>query len=134
MIDIENEVFNVVAQAVRQQYPDVFLSGEYVKSPSSFPCISLSMLENSVYRDSQTSVCMENHADVTYELNIYSNKAAGKKAECKELAAFVDELLASLGFTRTMLKTIPNLDDATIYRMTGRYKAIISNNKIIFRR
>ena len=48
MIDIENEVFNIVAQAVHQQYPDVFLSGEYVKSPSSFPCISLSMLENSV--------------------------------------------------------------------------------------
>ena len=77
---------------------------------------------------------MENHAEVMYELNVYSNKAKGKKAECKEIAAFIDSKMSALGFTRIMLTPIPNMDDATIYRMTGRYKALISKNNEIFRR
>ena len=57
-----------------------------------------------------------------------------KKAECKEIAAFIDSKMSALGFTRIMLTPIPNMDDATIYRMTGRYKALISKNNEIFRR
>jgi len=30
-----------------------------------------------------------------------------------------------MGFTRTMLNPMPNASDATIYRITGRYQAII---------
>ena len=37
MIDIENEVFDRVAKRVREQFPDIFVAGEYVSSPSSFP-------------------------------------------------------------------------------------------------
>ena len=134
MIDIENDIFNILAQAVRSEYPDIFLSGEYVKSPPIFPCISLVEMENKVYRRTQSSGHIENHIEITYELNVYSNKTAGKKAECKALTSFADGVLSSLGLTRTMLNPIPNLDDATIYRMTGRYQAIVSKDKIIFRR
>lgn len=61
-----------------------------------------------------------------YEVEIYSNKTEGKKAECKTLAAAVDAILATKGFTRIMLEPLPNLADDSIYRMTGRYRAIIS--------
>ena len=71
---------------------------------------------------------------VTYEVNVYSNKTSGKKAECKALAAFIDERLLELNFTRTMLEPVPNQDEATIYRMLGRYRAVISKNKTIYRR
>ena len=77
---------------------------------------------------------MENHVSVLYEVNIYSNKKVGKKAECREIAALIDERMLALGFTRKMLQPIPNLDDATIYRMVGRYSAIVSKNKVIYRR
>jgi hypothetical protein len=69
-----------------------------------------------------------------YEVNVYSNKTIGKKSECKEIAAIIDEQMLALGFARTMLQPIPNLDDATIYRMVGRYSAIISKDKLLFRR
>ena len=39
MIDIETEVFNIVSKKVREEYPKVYMTGEYVKSPPSFPCI-----------------------------------------------------------------------------------------------
>ena len=69
-----------------------------------------------------------------YELNVYSNKAAGKKAECKHIAAVVDAEMAAMGFTRMMLNPIPNMDDATIYRITGRYRAVVSKNQTLYRR
>lgn len=134
MIDLEVEIFSAVAEKIRVQYPNAFITGEYVKTPPSFPCISLVEVDNATFRNSQTSESMENHAAVMYELNVYSNRTKGKKAECKELAAFVDEILMGLNFTRTMLEPVPNQDNATIYRMLGRYQAVIGKNSTIFRR
>lgn len=134
MIDIENEIFSEVSKRVREKYPKIFMTGEYVKSPSSFPCASLVEMDNSTYENSQTSEGGENHASVMYELNVYTNKTKGKKAECKEIVALFDEILMSFNFTRIMLEPIPNQNDATIYRMLGRYRAIVSKNKTIHRR
>ena len=134
MINIENEIFNDVAMVVRGKYPNVNMTGEYVKSPSSFPHVSLVEMDNSVLASTQTSTEYENHATLMYEANVYSNKNTGKKTECKEIMATLDERMLANGFTRTMLQPIPNMDDATIYRITARYTAIISKDKMIYRR
>lgn len=134
MIDIETEVFNAVSTKVREKHPQIFMTGEYVKSPSDFPCVSLIEADNQVYRKSQTTESMENHAVVLYELNVYSNKKKGKKSECKEIVSLIDKELVALGFTRIMLNPIPNEEDATIYRMVGRYNAVVSKNNVIYRR
>ena len=134
MIDIETEIFDEVSGKVREKFPSIFMTGEYVKSPSSFPCVSLVEVDNTTFRNTQTTEGKENHAAVVYELNVYSNKTKGKKAECKEIASFIDDLMMGLNFTRTMLEPVPNQDGATIYRMLGRYRAVISKNKTIYRR
>lgn len=134
MIDVENMVFNTVATDVRAKYPDIYMVGEYVKTPPKFPCVSLVEMDNQSYQQTEDSGSVENHASVMYEVNIYSNKTAGKKAECKAIAALIDERMLALGFARTMLQPIPNLDDATIYRMVGRYSAVISKDKVLYRR
>ena len=134
MVNVENDVFNIVSIAVKEVYPDLYISGEYVKSPPKFPCVSLVEMDNSVYARTQTSGSVENHAELLYEVNVYSNKKSGKKSECKEIAALIDNELAALGFSRSMLQPIPNMDDATIYRMTGRYRAVASKDNTIFRR
>ena len=134
MIDIENEIFNAVASVVREKYPDIYMVGEYVKTPPKFPFVSLVEMDNQSYQRTEDSGSSENHASVMYEVNVYSNKTVGKKSECKSIAALIDEQMLALGFARTMLQPIPNMDDATIYRMVGRYSAIISKNKVIYRR
>lgn len=134
MIDVENDVFNSVATDVRAKYPDIYMVGEYVKTPPRFPCVSLVEMDNQSYQRTEDSGSSENHASLMYEINIYSNKTVGKKSECKAIAALIDERMLALGFARTMLQPIPNLDDATIYRMVGRYSAIISKDKVIYRR
>ena len=134
MIDVENEVFNTIATVVRAKYPDIYMVGEYVKTPPRFPCVSLVEMDNQSYQRTEDSGGSENHVSVMYEVNGYSNKTVGKKAECKAIMALIDEQMLALGFARTMLQPIPNLDDATIYRMVGRYSAVISKNKLIYRR
>ena len=134
MIDMETEIFNEVSAKVQDQYPDIFMTGEYAKTPSSFPCASLVEVDNATFRNTQTTESKENHVAVMYELIVYSNRTKGKKAECKEIAGFIDEILMGLNFTRTMLEPVPNQDDATIYRMLGRYRAVISKEKTIYRR
>jgi hypothetical protein len=134
MINVESEIFSRVAESVRAAFPAVFMSGEYVRTPSKFPFVSLVEMSNTAYDRTQSSGDLENHASVMYEVNIYSNKKSGKKSECKAIAALIDNELAALGFSRTMLQPIPNMDDATIYRMTGRYTAVISKDKKLYRR
>ena len=134
MIDIENEVFSTVSKAVRKEYSNIYLTGEYVKSPPSFPAGSIVEMDNTVYTTTQTSSENENHANVMYEVNVYSNKTKGKKTECKAIISLIDNEMAALGFSRTMLQPIPNMDDATIYRMIARYTAVVSKDKTIYRR
>lgn len=134
MINVESEIFNIIAKSIRSEYPDAYVVGEYVKSPSQFPCISIVEMDNTAYDKTQSSGSLENHADLMYEVNIYSNKTSGKKSECKAIASLIDDEFATLGFSRIMLQPIPNMDDATIYRMVGRYRGVVSKDKIIFRR
>ena len=134
MINVENEIFNAVAKAVRVSYPSISISGEYIRTPSKFPFVSLIEMSNTAYDRTQSSGSLENHASVMYEVNVYSNKKSGKKSECKAIASLIDNEMATLGFSRTMLQPIPNMDDATIYRIIGRYTAVISKDKAIYRR
>jgi len=42
--------------------------------------------------------------------------------------------MAALGFTRIVLNPVPDMNDATIYRMVARYRAVVSRDEIIYRR
>lgn len=134
MIDIETTVFNTVATKVREQYPDIYMTGEYVRSPSSFPAASLVEMDNASRTDTIDSGSNENYANVMYEANVYSNKTTGKKSECKEIIALIDEEMLAMGFERVTLTPVPNMNDSTIYRMVGRYRATVSADNKIFRR
>ena len=134
MIDIENPVFDRVASRVREQFPGIFMTGEYVSSPPSLPAASGMEMDNSVREDTIDSGSNENHANVMYEWNCYSNKATGKKSECKKIMALIDEEMLAMGFARVALTPVPNEYDSTIYRMVVRYRATVSSNHKIYRR
>ena len=134
MIDIENAVFNRVVVRVQEAFPDIFMTGEYVNSPASFPAVSLVETDNSTRIETIDSGSNENHANVMYEVNVYSNKGTGKKSECKAIIAIIDEEMLAMGFSRSTLTPVPNEYDSTIYRMVARYRAVVSSDLKIFRR
>lgn len=127
MIDIEADVFNYVATALRTAHTGIFVSGEYVDAPSSFPAVTIVENDNRVLERMRT-VRIENAVSVMYEVNIYSNKTNGKKREAKAIADTLDTAFEQSGFTRTMRSQVANLHDATIYRIVCRYEAVVAPN------
>jgi hypothetical protein len=141
MIDCENEVFATVATALRNTFKPplaekpIFVSGEAVAAPATFPTVTLVEDDNSTYQRSLDSSGQENHAQVMYTANVYSNKMPGKKAECKSIMAAIDAQMLGMGFLRVGNgpQEMPNAN-ASIYRMVARYRAVISKDKTIYRK
>ena len=133
MIDVENEIFTIVAGDLRERFPGVSVEGEKMYSPSKMPCVCFQAVDNYSHQASRDSGSTERHAVVTFEVNAYSNKSTGKKQECKDLIGVVDVAMTRLGFTRLAMMPV-NRDQATEYRICARYSAVVSENHTIYRR
>lgn len=134
MIDVENQVFQKCADAFRAAYPNGFIAGEYVPQPPKFPAVSVVEMDNTVHTAGRDTTRIENYADVMYQVDVYSNLNKGKKAQAKAIIALIDDEMARMGFTRSFLNPVQNFDDATIYRMTARYRAVVGRDETIYRR
>lgn len=131
MIDCENEVYTRIARVLRDKFSGINIAGEYVNAPSSFPHVSITQSDNSVVSEQMTGSA--EMAQVMFEINIYSNKADGRKTECKAIAKVIDDIMFRMNFKRMALTPIPNMEDATIYRIVARYRAM-TDGKYFYRR
>ena len=130
MINIEEDVFDYIANSLEKEFSEVTV-GDETRTPASFPFVSVVEADNYAYEKTKDSGSLENHAVLMYEVNVYSNKTVGKKSECKDIFSYIDELFQKIGFVRTGKSTI-SINDATGYRLVGRYKAVASKEKIIY--
>ena len=131
MIDCENEVYTRIARVLRDKFSGINIAGEYVNAPSSFPHVSITQSDNSVVSEQMTGSA--EMAQVMFEINIYSNKADGRKTECKSIAKVIDDVMFKMNFKRMALTPIPNMEDATIYRIVARYR-VMTDGKYFYRR
>lgn len=123
MIDVENQIYTPIAQALREAYQGISVTGEYVRSPSKFPHVSIVENDNYMTVRHLDSADEEKFSTIMYEVNVYSNKASGKKSEAKAIMGLVDHMMYARNFTRIAMTPVPNLEDSTIYRITARYRA-----------
>ena len=131
MIDLENDIYDHVENAVISAHPGCDISGEYTDTPASFPSVTIVEADNRVLMRMRTEN-IENAVQSMFEVNVYSNKKPGRKAEAKAIADTVDGAFSEIGYTRTFREQIPNLKDATIYRIVCRYEAVIDKNYLIY--
>ena len=134
MIDYQNEIFTAVATTVRASHKDAMVTGEYARSPSRFPTVTLDEIENVTVPALVDSSDEENYCGLTYRLQVFSNKSAGKKAEARDILATADGVMRGLGFRRITYTTTPEIYDSTIYSITATYEAIIDANGVIYSR
>lgn len=132
MLDIESSVFDIVATAFSSKYPNGSRYGEIPQTPASFPCLTLVEADNAVYEDSITAGNVENHSQLMYEVNVFSNKEIGAKQEAKDIMHLVDKTLSSLGFIRQFCEQTRNAENR-IYRMTARYRGVVGRDNIIYK-
>lgn len=133
MIDIENAVFNQVADAFDAAYPNGSRYSEATTSPPRFPCLTLEQVDSYTYTGSLDADHKEHDAWVVLEVNVYSNLTAGAKQQAKTVMELVDQQLQGLNFTRMFCNPARNADKK-YFRLTARYQAVVSENYIIYRR
>lgn len=129
MIDQEASVFQQCADAFRAAYPNGFIAGEYVPQPPKFPAVSVVEMDNNVDERAIDNGNIENAVNVMYQVDVYSNLNTGKKAQVKAIIALLDTVLEQRRFVRTFCNPIQNFNDATVYRMTARYRRRITDQE-----
>ena len=128
MIDLEGYVFDYVATATRSQFSGISVKAEYTPESAEMPCVTIEQKDNYVAKANMSGERIENVVSVMFEVNVYTNDGATRKKSAKSIMSYVDGLMSAKGFVRTMLQPIPNLLDATVYRLTARYTARIAEN------
>lgn len=123
MIDVESQIYTPIAEALREAFPGIDVSGEYVKAPSVFPHVSMVEQDNYPTAEHLSTSDTEQFATLMYEVNVYSNKSTSKKSQCRSIMKVIDDLMYRRNFTRISLSPVPNLENASIYRLVARYRA-----------
>ena len=123
MIDIENLVFDKVYNALSVLHPEANISAGYDEHIAIFPSVVVRQTNNQPYRDSATDECSENHARITFEIEVYSDKKDTGRSECKAILNDADEIMQSMKFRRIHLNRPLNVD-RTLWRQYARYEVI----------
>ena len=132
MIDIFNEVYTLLVNALAEYDSDIETSSVYTNAPSGYPFVSLEEIDNAVYQETSDSCDIEQHALIEYEVNIYTQNPE-KKSKADGIANAVDTLFKSYGFVRQSKNSLQSADE-TIYRIIMRYSAVVSKDHTIYRR
>lgn len=134
MIDFQNEIFTTVATTVRAEHDGVTVTGEYVRSPSKFPTVTLDEIENVTVDALVDSSDEEQYSGLSYRLQVFSNKTGGKKAEARAIFATADKVMLGMGFRRIAYSTTPEIYESTVYSIVATYEAIVDKNGVIYKR
>ena len=122
MIDIEAQVYSPIRTALVTEFPGIYVASEPTAKDAHFPAVSIVQQDNYVSLNKRDNSGRERFATVMFQVDVYSNKASGKKSQCKEILNVIDTMLFDLNFTRISLAPIP-MDNEGYYRLTARYRA-----------
>ncbi len=125
MIDIQSLVFDRLYTAIAAQYPSANVTTAYVDETAIFPAVVLEQVDNVPLMYSQTDDNAENHARITFEVAVYSDKKDTAESECSDLLQIVDNVMSSMKFRRTRRDKSRSLT-RTIFRQYARYSVIVS--------
>lgn len=123
MIDVESQIYTPIAEALRAAFPGIHVSGDYTPAPSRFPHVSIVEQDNYLSTPHIDSSHSEKFATLMYQVDVYSDKASGRKTMARRIMKLIDDLMYKMNFSRLSLSPVPNMEDTTIYRLTGRYRA-----------
>lgn len=122
MIDVESKVYTPLRNALVLAYPSIFVTSEPTATQAKFPAVSIVQQDNYMSINKLDSGNAEKYATVMFQVDVYSNKASGKKTQCKEIMGVIDTLMYGMNFTRLSLTPFP-MENEGYYRLTARYRA-----------
>lgn len=134
MFEIQREVFTTVANAILTVSPSCRITNAFVYAPAEFPCVAIVLSDDDMTDNTRDSSKADNYRDITVTVDVYSNKADGKKTEAEAIAQIVIDTLTPLNFDMRSCRPLSNLNNATTYRITATFTATVDSNGIIYKR
>ena len=122
MIDIEAKIYSPIRTALVNAYDGIFVTSEPTATTAKFPAVSIVQQDNYMSINKLDNSGAERFATVMFQVDVYSNKASGRKSQCKEIMNVIDTMLYGMNFTRLSLTPIPMANDG-YYRLSARYRA-----------
>ena len=134
MIDIESQIFTAQYNRLNEVFEGQNLTIESLTNlyPTTFPYVSIEMTDNFSFLSTRTNSSNENYAEIVFEVNVFTD-GSKKKQDGKKIFNEVDATFNEYGFTRYSFNPIL-LNNGSILRMFGRYRAVVSKDNIIFKR
>lgn len=132
--DVEIEVLDGCAEALRDADPTVTVSGVLEPRPSSFPFVSIVERRNTTYEPATDSSGRDIAAFLRYEVNIFTDDKVAKKARAKQIGGVVKRYFSELGFYRTVEDETPNFSNPDIYRRTLAFEGVLTEDKKLYYR
>lgn len=124
MIDVENLVFDTVFNAVHNVHTNLHVSKGFIEETATFPSIVVRETNNVPLARTNTDICAENYSTLTYQIEVYSDKAGEQRSECRDLLKLVDGIMQGMKFKRTYMSEPFNMK-RTIFRQYARYTVIV---------
>ena len=119
MINYREEIITGMAQAIRENYPDVLFEDKQTTSnPPRFPYCVCTQTSNTVIDRHSTFNNLENAVAESYTLTVYDYD----DDTVTDIQNIANDYMLERGFRRSMYQPVPNFDDMTINRTVAGWK------------
>lgn len=133
--DIESRVYTYVTKAARAAYPKLTCSSWAENVPSSFPYALVCMTDEYDVARTETSTHDNEYRHVTFEVNVYSAAASGRKSEARAISRTIARAFKVYGFVETAGGRPMDLTDDSkraIARYFCRFEGAVSPDGIVY--
>lgn len=135
MYDIETPLYQLVYDTVMEVTDGhAEVASTYTKVPERFPMVYFTMVDCYTNNGMRTADHIDMWQTATFDLSVYSNSESGKKAECKRIGNAIDEAFMKKGISRMSWTINPDINDATVYRLTARYRVMFDRDGVLYYR
>lgn len=130
MIDIENFVFDTFYNHLIAIFPNANITSGYDEKSAASLTVIIRETNNVPFRKTATDDCVENHARLTYEIEVICDEESTGRIKCKNVLAEVDTAAQGMKMTR-IHKNRPINIDRTKWRQYARYEVIVGKPQTI---
>ena len=131
MIDVSNEIFTALANAIRSVHSPIQVIGESISVPAVFPCVAIDEIYN-VPSHLDTSE-REAYNAVTYRIQVFAS-GDNKRAAAREIFKTVADACWKMNLVRKTYTTAPDVYNSSIYQISATFEADVRHDGMIFRR
>lgn len=119
-----NKIYSYVEARVKDHGADIYCAGKLEPIPSSFPACFIEEAQHNQRSSAVTLDHDDEQLDVTYEVQVCSNRVNGALSECYDIMGVVEAAFKTLAFVEISCSPVDNIDPA-VYRLVARFTRLI---------